>query len=102
MRSRSAAILQRQIGAAGGADKKVGAAVLVEEDDMGIEFFELRQHEIEQHCLARARRAADEGVAEIAIVQIEVKWRAGRGLEQSDGGTPFVAVVLSDRIGMER
>ena len=40
------AVVERQIGAAGGADENLGAAVLVEEDVGGAEPLGLRQQEV--------------------------------------------------------
>src|SRR5690606_22858577 len=43
----------------------------------------------------------DEGVAEIAIMQIEIERRSRRRLQHGNGRSPFVAVALSCWIGME-
>src|SRR5690606_10291987 len=70
------AVPERQIGAAGGANEQVGAPVLVEEHHMRIMLLKLRQHEVEEHRFARARRAANKGVAEIAVMEIEIERRS--------------------------
>src|SRR5581483_8997929 len=63
------AIGERQIGAAGGADENLGAAVLVEEDVSGAEPLGLRQQEVLNDGLSGARGAADEGIAEVAVME---------------------------------
>ena len=95
-------VAQRQIGPAGRAHEQIGAAVLVEEDHAGRVLLQLRQHEVENDGLAGARRAADERVAEVAEVEIEVERRAAGGLEQRDRRSPGVAVLAADRIAVER
>ncbi len=95
------AVAQRQIGPAAGAHEQFGAAVLIDEQLLGVEPFELGQHEVLHHSLAGAGRAADEGVAEIADVEVEVEGRAGGGAQGRHRLAPVVAARLADRMGVE-
>ena len=96
------AVVERQISAAGGADENLGAAVLVEEDVSGAEPLGLRQQKILHDGFAGPRRAADEGVAEVAVMKREIERRAGRGLEHRNRRSPMVAGRPSGGIGVER
>ena len=96
------AVVERQIGAAGGADENLGAAVLVEEDVSGAEPLGLRQQEVLHDGLAGPGRAADEGVAEVAVMKREIERRAGGGLEHRNRRSPMVAGRPSGGIGVER
>ena len=96
------AVAERQISSAGGTDENLGAAVLVEEHISCAEPLGLRQQEILNDGFAGSRRAADEGIAEVAVMERKVERRAGRGLEHRNRRSPMVAVGLSDRIGVER
>ncbi len=65
-------------------------------------FFELRQHEIQKHRLAGTRWAANERVAKITVMEIEIVGRAGCSFQKGYCSAPFIAVFLTDRIRMER
>src|SRR5690606_40804710 len=53
------------------ADEQFARAVLVEQDRARAELLRLRGEEVHHHGLARARRADDREVAEIAVVEVE-------------------------------
>ena len=86
------AVPQRQVRAADRANEDLGAPVLVEEHHLDVMLLQLRQHEIQRDGLARAGGPADEGVAEVAVVEVEVVRRARGCLEQADRWTPMVPV----------
>ena len=76
------------IAPADGADEDLGAAILVEIDDARLNLLGLREKEAQQHGLARARRADDGEIAEIAVVEIEMIGPGRCGLEHRDRRRP--------------
>ena len=94
--------LEIEIGAARGANENLGPVVLVEEHTLGPEFFQLREQEGLHHRLAGAGGAADEGVAQIADMEVEVEGASGAGLELADRIAPFVAVPVAGRVIVQR
>ena len=85
------------VAAADRADEELGAAVLVEEDDSRMIFARLGEQEVQHHRLARARRADDGEIAEVALVEVEIIGAGGGGLEQRDRLAPMVHVGLAER-----
>lgn len=100
--ARRLAVAQGEIGPAAGAHEDLGPPVLVDEQLLGAEAFELGQHEVLDDRLARSGRPADEGVAQIADVEVEPERRAGRGAQHRDRLAPVGAARLADRMGVER
>ena len=88
---------QHVVAAADRADEQLGAAVLVEEDDPRAELARLGEQEVQHHRLARARRADDGEIAEVALVEVEVIGPGGGGLEQGHRLAPVIAVGLAER-----
>ncbi len=64
--------LEGQVSAPAGAHEDLGAAAIVDENLLGPKLLGLGQGEVLDHGLAGARRPADEGVADIADVEIEI------------------------------
>ena len=77
--------------------EQFGAAVLVEEHDPGIDLTGLRQEEVQDDGLTRARRADDGEVTQIALVEVEIIGARGGRLEQGDGLPPVIALFLAQR-----
>ena len=57
----------------------------------GSNLLRLREQEVQHHRLARAGRADDREVAEVALVEVEVVGRRRGGLQQRDRLAPVIA-----------
>ena len=79
------------------AHEQLGAAVLVEQHGARGELLRLRGEEVHHHRLARARRADDREIAEVAVVEVEEERRRAGGLEQGHRLAPVVALGLAER-----
>ena len=100
-------VFQRQIVAAAGTHKDLGATVLVEEEDggLGVELLRLRQQEVDQRCLAGARFADHQRVADgffseavfawMGGVEVEVVRLAVGGLQHGHAIAPGVLAALA-------
>src|SRR5690606_12486463 len=84
------------------ANEQFARAVLVEQDRPRAELLRLRGEEVHHHGLARARRADDREIAEVAVVEVEEERRRAGRLEQRDRVAPVVAHGLAEREAVER
>ena len=89
------------VAAADGADERLGATVLVEIGDAGLQPLGLGQQEGEQHRLAGAGGADDGEIAQVAVMEVEVIGTEGRGLQDRYCRAPVIALGLAGRVVVE-
>ena len=97
-----ATVLQGEIGSSRGADIDLSPPVLVDQELACSQLLRLAQQEVEQHRLARPRRANDQRVPDIGHMKVEIVGRAALRLEHTDGRSPVVAAAFAHREGVIR